>query len=129
MWKIENLSCTTIEFVMHVAPVASLDAIDDSVIIVVFTIYVDAVGRDLNKSWSRESSWSQVIYAVVVCICGEVCVRVCFGRVLGNGLVTELITLYAQGWTFHTWDGRFYGIEADKHCTHRLVRIFGTLVW
>ena len=35
---------------MHVAPVASLDAIDDSVIIVVFTIYVDAVGRDLNKS-------------------------------------------------------------------------------
>ena len=45
--KIENLSC--IIFIMHVTPVTSFDTIDNSVIIIVFTVDIYAFGGDLNR--------------------------------------------------------------------------------
>ena len=47
---VENLSC--IIFIMHVTPVTSFDTVDNSVIIVVFTVDIYAFGGDLNISYT-----------------------------------------------------------------------------
>lgn len=45
---------------MHVTPVTSFDTIDNSVIIVVFTVDIYAFGGDLNRTYFMHESWTPI---------------------------------------------------------------------
>lgn len=47
---------------MHVTPVTSFDTVDNSVIIVVFTVDINAFSGDLNRTSFMHDSWSKKIF-------------------------------------------------------------------